>query len=222
MGPKWNRRDVLKGLAAASTAIVLPRDLQGSQQDEPIPQVEIQITPVSPHTFRLSILVLDKNGIVQAIPSDGSLVQKSWGAPIAQFRGRSERTVAVSSVKLQVSVHPFRTTVTDVDNKIVQRFAWDQNTGHFSFLIGNSPLLGLGEGGAQFDRRGMVDLMKSGQGGYQLATHGGRVPIPWIISASGWAMLRMAHSSGTLAFFLIPRKCSMSCIEGIFMPSCMP
>ena len=190
MGPKWNRRDVLKGLAAASTAIVLPRDLQGSQQDEPnaAPQLEIQITPVSPHTFRLSILVLDKNGIVQAIPSDGSLVQKSWGAPIAQFRGQSERTVAVSSVKLQVSVHPFRTTVTDVDGKIVQRFAWDQNTGHFSFLIGNSPLLGLGEGGAQFDRRGMVDLMKSGQGGYQLATHGGRVPIPWIISASGWAM----------------------------------
>src|SRR5690349_3927115 len=58
MGPKWNRRDVLKGLAAASTAIVLPRDLQGSQQDEPIaaPQVEVQITPLSPHTFRLSIL----------------------------------------------------------------------------------------------------------------------------------------------------------------------
>ena len=190
MGPQWNRRDVLKGLAAASTAIVLPRDLQGSQQDEAIaaPPVEIQITPVSPHTFRLSILAVDKNGVVPAIPSDGSLVQKSWGAPIAQFRGQSERTVAVNSVKLQVSLHPFRTTVTGVDGKIVQKFAWDQNTGHFSFLIGNSPLLGLGEGGAQFDRRGLVDVMKSGQGGYQLATHGGRVPIPWIISASGWAM----------------------------------
>jgi alpha-glucosidase/alpha-D-xyloside xylohydrolase len=190
MGPKWNRRDVLKGLAAASTAIVLPRDLQGSQQDEPIaaPQVEIQVTPISPHTFRLSILALDKNGVVQALPSDGSLVQKSWGAPIAHLRGQSERTIAVGSVKLQVSVPRFRTTVTGVDGKIVQIFSWDQNTGHFSFLIGNSPLLGLGEGGAQFDRRGLVDLMKSGQGGYQLATHGGRVPIPWIISASGWAM----------------------------------
>jgi len=190
MGPKWNRRDVLKGLAAASTAIVLPRDLQGSQQDEPIaaPQVEIQVTPISPHTFRLSILAFDKNGVVQALPSDGSLVQKSWGAPIAHLRGQSERTIAVGSVKLQVSVPRFRTTVTGVDGKIVQIFSWDQNTGHFSFLIGNSPLLGLGEGGAQFDRRGLVDLMKSGQGGYQLATHGGRVPIPWIISASGWAM----------------------------------
>ena len=69
MSPKWNRRDVLKGLAAASTAIVLPPDLQGSQQDEPIaaPQVEIQITLVSPPTFRLSILALDKNGVVQAL-----------------------------------------------------------------------------------------------------------------------------------------------------------
>ena len=190
MGPKWNRRDVLKGLAAASTAIVLPRDLPGSQRDEAIaaPQVEIRITSVSRHTFRLSILALDKNGIVQAIPFDGSLVEKSWGAPIAVLRGQFERTMAVDSLKLEVSAHPFRATLTGVDGKIVQRFAWDQNTGQFSFLIDNSPLFGLGEGGAQFDRRGTVDLMKSGQGGYQLATHGGRVPIPWIIGTSGWAM----------------------------------
>jgi Glycosyl hydrolases family 31 TIM-barrel domain len=190
MGPKWNRRDVLKGLAAASTAIVLPRDLPGSQRDEAIaaPQVEIRITSVSRHTIRLSILALDKNGIVQAIPFDGSLVEKSWGAPIAVLRGQFERTIAVDSLKLEVSAHPFRATLTGVDGKIVQRFAWDQNTGQFSFLIDNSPLFGLGEGGAQFDRRGTIDLMKSGQGGYQLATHGGRVPIPWIIGTSGWAM----------------------------------
>jgi alpha-glucosidase/alpha-D-xyloside xylohydrolase len=30
--------------------------------------------------------------------------------------------------------------------------------------------------------------MISGQGGYRLRTHGGRVPIPWIISTEGWAM----------------------------------
>ena len=56
------------------------------------------------------------------------------------------------------------------------------------FASGNSPLLGLGEGGPQFDRRGSTDPMIGGQGGYKLATHGGRVPIPWIISTSGWAM----------------------------------
>ena len=30
--------------------------------------------------------------------------------------------------------------------------------------------------------------MVSGQGGYRLATHGGRVPIPWLIGTAGWAM----------------------------------
>ena len=53
---------------------------------------------------------------------------------------------------------------------------------------GGAPLFGLGEGGPQFDRRGSVDRMRSGQGGYQLRTHGGRVPIPWIIGAGGWAI----------------------------------
>jgi alpha-glucosidase/alpha-D-xyloside xylohydrolase len=31
--------------------------------------------------------------------------------------------------------------------------------------------------------------MISSQGGYELATHGGRVPIPWIVGTSGWTML---------------------------------
>ncbi len=49
-------------------------------------------------------------------------------------------------------------------------------------------MFGLGEGGPQFDRRGSTERMHSGQGGYQLRTHGGRVPIPWLIDTSGWAM----------------------------------
>jgi hypothetical protein len=135
MGPKWNRREVLKGLAAASTAIVLPRDRPGSQPDEPIaaPQVEIRISSVSRHTFRLSILALDKNGMVQAIPFDGSLVQKSWGAPIAVLRGQSERTIAVGNLKLEVSAHPFRATLTGVDGKIVQKFCLGSEYRSFLF-----------------------------------------------------------------------------------------
>ena len=39
--------------------------------------------------------------------------------------------------------------------------------------------------GKQFDRRGSIDTMVSGQGGYHLHTHGGRVPIPWLIGTAG-------------------------------------
>ena len=38
--------------------------------------------------------------------------------------------------------------------------------------------------------------MRSGQGGYQLRTHGGRVPIAWLIGTSGWAMF-VHHPFGT-------------------------
>ena len=30
--------------------------------------------------------------------------------------------------------------------------------------------------------------MRNGQGGYQLRTHGGRVPIQWLIGTAGWAL----------------------------------
>ncbi|MGH9742767.1 MAG: glycoside hydrolase family 31 protein, partial [Candidatus Acidiferrum sp.] len=71
---------------------------------------------------------------------------------------------------------------------MIQQLSIDEETGVVSFPTGNSPLLGLGEGGPQFDRRGSIDAMKNGQGGYQLATHGSRVPIPWLIGTGGWAM----------------------------------
>ena len=45
-----------------------------------------------------------------------------------------------------------------------------------------------GEGGPQFDRKGIVDRGRNGQGGYQLRTHGGRVPIQWLVGTDGWGM----------------------------------
>ena len=57
-----------------------------------------------------------------------------------------------------------------------------------SFLLPKGPLLGFGEGGPQFDRKGTTDRMRNGQGGYQLRTHGGRVPIQWLIGTDGWGM----------------------------------
>ena len=60
--------------------------------------------------------------------------------------------------------------------------------GTLDFLIGDAPLLAFGEGGPQFDRRGAVDAMRNGQGGYQLRTHGGRVPVQWLIGTAGWAI----------------------------------
>ena len=188
MSPRWNRRDVLKGLLAASTAMVVPKR-EAAQDFAPssATEIEIQITPISSYTFRLSILPVN-NGAVAKIPTDGSLVRDSWGGPVTKLRSGSAEAVPVGNLRLKVSVPPASIKVANERGDLIQQFDWDENAGVLSFLNGSSPLLGLGEGGPQFDRRGVTDSMRSGQGAYKLATHGGRVPIPWIISTSGWAI----------------------------------
>jgi alpha-glucosidase (family GH31 glycosyl hydrolase) len=189
MSQKWNRREVLKGLVAASTALVIPPE-QGTTQEirsATGQSVEVQISAVSAHTFRLSLFPLN-DGPERSIPSDGSLVQESWGAPVATLRQDPDHEIALGDFRLKVSLHPLSVTVSNELGKVIQKLAWDENTGALSFLSGSTPLFGLGEGGPQFDRRGSTDPMRSGQGGYKLATHGGRVPIPWIIGTSGWAI----------------------------------
>jgi alpha-glucosidase/alpha-D-xyloside xylohydrolase len=92
------------------------------------------------------------------------------------------------NLEVLVSPSPLSFTITNSEGQTIQQLSIEEETGVVSFFTGESPLLGLGEGGPQFDRRGSTDRMKSGQGGYHLATHGGRVPIPWLIGTGGWAM----------------------------------
>lgn len=199
MSPQWNRRDVLKGFLAASSAMIVPK--QAVVQDAaPVSgaQVEIQITSVSASTLRLSILPVS-GGSVSQIPSDGSLVKESWGLPVATLRSEPTGPLSMGGLRLQISLHPVSVQVANEHGDVIQQFAWDENAGSLSFLKGSSPLFGLGEGGPQFDRRGSTDSMRSGQGAYKLATHGGRVPIPWIIGTSGWAIF-LHQPYGTFDF----------------------
>ena len=189
MKTPWNRRQVLKNLAAASAALTLPRgatDLNNLLQ-ESTPDREIQITSISEQTVKLSVLPIT-NGKTAPIPLDGSLVQTSWGEPIARLRGQqAPQELKAGGLRVRISANPIAFTISTLKASRIQQLEIDPD-GSVSFATGNSPLLGLGEGGPQFDRRGSTDPMISGQGGYRLRTHGGRVPIPWIISTEGWAM----------------------------------
>src|SRR6185503_11653220 len=66
-----------------------------------------------------------------------------------------------------------------------QRLQFDRATGKVTFEIGDGPVLGLGQGGPQFNRRGVSMPNRSGQGAYMLRTHGGRVPVQWMITNRG-------------------------------------
>jgi alpha-glucosidase (family GH31 glycosyl hydrolase) len=186
--------------ASAAGAVLVGRDAGAAEALRVAgEEVEIQFAPVSEHAFRLSVLPI-REGQPSRIPGDGSLVQFSWGARVARLRGDVRpQTVACGAMVIQVAPDPLTFTIRNKAGDRVQQLKLDVSNASLSFLSGDSPLLGLGEGGPQFDRRGSIDRMRSGQGGYQLRTHGGRVPIPWIIGTAGWAMF-IHQPSGTFDF----------------------
>jgi len=201
MTQRWNRRRLLKHLAACSTALVLPRGASAANTflRESSSDREIHVTSISENTVRLSGMPVARGKTV-AVPYDGSLVQTSWGEPIAHLRNNSPAQEFKSGrLLIHVSTSPIRFAISTANGGEIQKIEIEPDSGIVSFATGTSLLLGLGEGGPQFDRRGSIDPMKSGQGGYRLATHGGRVPIPWIISTAGWAMF-VHQPFGTLDF----------------------
>ena len=150
-------------------------------------EVEIQLVPLSAFTFRLSLLpVLE--GKPAEVPADGSLAERSWAVPKAKVGAAQEQIVKLGGVQVKIAQDPLTFGIETASGELVQQLKIDRESGVVSFATGSAPILGLGQGGPQFDRRGSTDRMRSGQGGYQLRTHGGRVPIPWLIGTSGWAM----------------------------------
>ena len=172
MKKKINRREVL---GAAGAALLGPVCAVAAGD------AQVEVSQVSAHTFRLTV-----GG---APADDGALVQAKWGAPVAKLRGNfAARTVKAGGVSIGLTSNPLTLSIVTAKGEPVQQIKVDGETGAVLFATGSAPLLGLGEGGPQFDRRGSVDRMRSGQGGYQLRTFGGRVPIQWLVGTGGWAM----------------------------------
>src|ERR1700733_7277262 len=87
---RWKRREILKQIAVASTAMLVPGEEEVNRPLGATGNVErdfeIRICSVGAYTVRVSV-VLVTNGRPVAIPTNGSLVQASFGTPVATFRG---------------------------------------------------------------------------------------------------------------------------------------
>ena len=169
-----HRRDVIKTLAMAPFAAQARNAITVGGQ-----RVEILTASASALTTRISVVPRGQRDIYKG-GGDGSLVERSW----------TPKTFAVSRAQ---ESGPIPIRVND------RRFAIDPQSGALTFTIGSGPLLGLGEGGPQFDRRGSTLSARSGQGGYQLRTHGGRVPVQWLIDTEkGGLFIHQPYGTFTL------------------------
>ncbi len=187
-----SRRTVFKGIGASGLATFLVENVEANV-DSPLhvagQRAELAVTPIGESIIRISVVPLEK-GRVLPIPDDGSLHPQDWGPPLVRLTDtRQSGSLSTGRWRLTMSLEPIRRSASRLpDGRLIQQVRVDAEKGSFAFHLGDGPVLGLGEGGPQFDRRGSTDRMRSGQGGYRLRTHGGRVPVPWLIGTAGWAM----------------------------------
>jgi alpha-glucosidase len=191
MSDTFNRRDVLGGLVSAGTlALVTPASalLQQSPLTLASQPVEVSFASLGSQTVRITVQAI-KDGQALPLPSDGALLDERLGTPIARLRELSgSRTLRSGDLRIIVSSNPLTIRVERHTGELVQELTWDAESSALQFDTGDGPLLGLGQGGPQFDRRGQSDKMVSGQGGYHLGTHGARVPIQFLIGTAGWGL----------------------------------
>ena len=196
---KRTRREVLRQFGSAGAGFALGGGFFRGQTS-PIRvagmPVEIAIAPVSPVTVRITVAAIVGTA---GVPVDGALVREAEAKVTARRRtADSFAPIEAGNLKVRFTGEPAIHVETKAGQP-VQRLVFDAQNPGVSFLLPKGPLLGLGEGGPQFDRKGSVDRMRNGQGGYQLRTHGGRVPIQWLVGTDGWGMF-IHHPLGSFDF----------------------
>ena len=173
MPARIDRRDALKQLGAAGVGIaVAPVLLRG--QDSPITvagrPVEIAVSldqPVngSPHRRRSS-------------ERQRCRMTGRWSRPRRrQSSARQTEPFAPNqsrNLTVRFTPSPPTLSVEDQEGRLVQQIALDATAPTVRFALGKGPLLGFGEGGPQFDRKG-ADLHQSQRAG-RLSTADARRP----------------------------------------------
>ena len=160
----FSRRDALKQIGAASASMAFAGVLRGQTSDIVVAgkPVEIAVSSVSPTTVRITVLPI-VDGKPAAVPVDGVLVQPEWGRALARARSAPPlQSVRAGNLTVRLTEGPPALHVEE-QGRTVQRLtfstptpgATETVTPTLSFLLPKGPLLGFGEGGPQFDRKGL-------------------------------------------------------------------
>jgi alpha-glucosidase/alpha-D-xyloside xylohydrolase len=151
-------------------------------------EAELTISQISERAVRIIVAPLDPaSGQPLAPPESAVLVEQN---PQVVLRSRNvESDHLVSAGKLRIVVHPqpLAIEIRNAAGDLVQEFAIGNHDGSMTFRA-SAPVLGMGEGAQQFDRRGAEYSMRDGWGEWERPTHGSWVAVPLVIGTDGWAL----------------------------------
>ena len=202
MSQSMTRRAALKHITAAGAGMALSGGIIRGQDGGILiggKPVEIAVSSLSPATVRITLLPIEA-GAPTPVPVDGGLAQPEAAKRVGAAGASTKfKPVRAGDLAVRFTAQPPTLHIETTAGVPVQRLMFDAQAPDMTFLLPKGPLLGLGQGGPQFDRKGQTDRMRNGQGGYQLQTHGARAPIQWLVGTDGWGMF-IHHPHGAFDF----------------------
>jgi alpha-glucosidase (family GH31 glycosyl hydrolase) len=144
---------------------------------------------VSPHTLRITLAPKDEAQGASKLDAGPVLSRRTWPEPVLKATDLpKDQTLFLKNQIVTIKPTPLTIDVASLAGKVVQRLSFDEKAPGISFRLGAGPVLGLGGGGAQFDRRGTFDAMNNGHRAGEYQIFGSRVPIPFLIGTEGWGL----------------------------------
>src|SRR5262249_19625729 len=140
---------------------------------------QIDVASLSDVTVRITVRPL-VDGKAIDVPATEELANPKDGKSVAHWTHNDASHVRAGQVNVRYTDAPPTIHIESASGAPMQSLVFDAAAPGMNFAMGDGPILGLGEGGPQFDRRGTTDRMVRGQGGYKLATNGTRAPIQWM------------------------------------------
>jgi alpha-glucosidase/alpha-D-xyloside xylohydrolase len=147
---------------------------------------ELSVSQVSDRTVRIDLSPLDEQRTPRPDPKSDVFVPFQVIEKLRIRELSAAKGVQVGQFHLAIKPAPLTLTLTRADGKLVQECIVDPKDGSILFHT-DAPVLGLGEGRQQFDRRGYFYNFINGQTTF-LATHGATMPVPFLIGTDGWSM----------------------------------
>ena len=156
--------------------------------------VELTIGEVSEHTLRIGLSPLDGQGRPGAGIVSSLLVPVPLATNLHIRELSGPKDISIGTLRVTVTPRPLSIRLRRAEGSLVQElnFVESAETNSVTFRVG-APVLGLGEGADQFDRRGANYPFINGQR-YRLAELGARAFSPFVIGTEGWAIFVSAPS----------------------------
>ena len=151
--------------------------------------VQLTVSQVSDHTVRVQLAPLDARGRPQTGEPSPVLVPLAATKKLQVRNLSGTRQFYAGKLWVTVKSSPLTIALRRSGGTLVQEltFAGDAGSNSITFRT-TAPVLGLGEGGPQFDRRGHLYPVENGERTPTLATCGARMLSPFLIGADGWAL----------------------------------